>query len=365
MVLIQVIPRLPPAIDGLGDYALNLARQLRQEFGEETHFVVGNPTWNGGKEIEGFAISTVSVSSHIAILSVLLNDCPSQTTVLLHYVGYGYAKRGCPLWLVTGLERWKAHRSNTRLVTMFHELYAFGSPWTSSFWLSPLQRNLVERLAKLSDRCLTSHERYANDLTKLSHGKHTQILTLPVFSNLGEPKQVPTLAERQRQLVVFGGRSSRLRVYQNAIAELELACQLLGIEKILDIGLSTSLSLSTVNGVPVVEMGQLAADEISALLLNSFAGFFNYNPDCLAKSTIFAAYCAHGILPASPHSSILPIDGIIAGKHYWIPDSQTKYLNLLKQLQTIADQSYAWYHTHNLSVQAKTFAAQLTNNLSN
>lgn len=28
--IIQIVPRLPPAIDGVGDYALNLARQLRK-----------------------------------------------------------------------------------------------------------------------------------------------------------------------------------------------------------------------------------------------------------------------------------------------------------------------------------------------
>ncbi|HEY9651052.1 MAG TPA: glycosyltransferase family 1 protein [Coleofasciculaceae cyanobacterium] len=364
MSIVQLVPMLPPAIDGLGDYALNLARQFCQEFGLETQFIVGNPTWEGAREMEGFPISVLSENSRNAVLSSLLNVCPSVTTVLLHYVGYGYAKRGCPAWLVEGLQQWRTTGANRFLVTMFHELYAIGPPWTSSFWLSPLQKNLVMRLAKLSDRCLTSHERYADDLVKLSHGKHTQILTLPVFSNLGEPKQVPTLAERQRQLVVFGTPSNRLRVYQNALAELELTCHLLSIEKILDIGLSTSLSLSTVNGVPVVKMGKLAADEISALLLDSCAGFFNYNPDCLAKSTIFAAYCAHGILPVSPRSSIFSVDGVIAGTHYWIPDSQQKRLNLLKKLQVIADSAYAWYHTHNLSVQTRILFTHL-NSLSN
>ena len=39
------VPRLPPAIDGVGDYALNLARQLRKDFNIQTHFIVGNSTW--------------------------------------------------------------------------------------------------------------------------------------------------------------------------------------------------------------------------------------------------------------------------------------------------------------------------------
>ncbi len=41
----SIVPRLPPAIDDVGDYALNLARQLRKDFNVPTHFIVGNPTW--------------------------------------------------------------------------------------------------------------------------------------------------------------------------------------------------------------------------------------------------------------------------------------------------------------------------------
>ena len=351
-----IITRLPPAIDGVGDYALHLARRLRKDFDIETHFVVGDPRWSGATQIEGFAIAPISEYSANALLSVLSSEPP--TPVLLHYVGYGYAKRGCPVWLVDGLQRWHATAVHPSLVTMFHEVYAYGRPpWTSSFWLSPLQRTLAARLACLSDRCLTSRQGYAKQLYELSLGKHTQIPTLPVFSNLGEPTQVPPLAERQRRIVVFGSPSNRLRVYQESFAQLALTCQILRIEEIWDVGPSTSLPLSTVNSVPVVEIGQRSASEISDILLNSLAGFFDYHPDYLAKSGMFAAYCAHGLLPVSPRYSTLPLDGLIGGNHYWMPDDQEPV-----ELQAIANNAYAWYQTHNLSVHATTFANLLGNN---
>lgn len=356
-LLTCIVPRLLPAIDGVGDYALNLANQLRQEFGIKTHFIVGDPNWTGEIQIEGFPITKVSVCSATNLLSLLPSDRPAS--VLLHYVGYGYAKRGCPSWLVDGLQFWRTASTHRLLITMFHELYASGSPWTSAFWLSSLQRNLAARLAQLSDRCLTSKQHYAEILSELSQGKQTQIPTLPVFSNIGEPDQVPPLAKRHQRLVVFGGRSKRLRVYQKSLAELSHTCQLLGIKEILDIGPSTGLTLSPVNGVPVVERGQLDATEISHILSTSLAGFFNYNLEYLAKSTIFAAYCAHGLLPVSPRCHALPVDGIAAGKHYWIPDDMTTGLKDLLEVQAIADNAYAWYQTHNLSVQAKTFATYL------
>ncbi|WP_373530523.1 glycosyltransferase family 2 protein [Nostoc sp.] len=362
--IIQIVPQLPPSINGVGDYALNLARQLGKDCEIETHFIVGTPYWQGATTIQDFPIQRVVVRSAEALFFLLSTDSNQSasvpTSVLLHYVGYGYANRGCPAWLVEGLERWKANTANSRLLTMFHEVAASGPPWTSAFWLSPLQRNLAARLAHLSDRCLTSKQHYAEILSKLSQGKQTQVPTLPVFSTVGELEQALPLAERSRRIVVFGSCGNRLRVYQESLVELSYTCQLLGIKEILDIGTSTGLTLSLVNGVPVVEMGALSASEISDILSTSLAGFFNYNLEYLAKSTIFAAYCAHGLLPVSPRSHALPVDGILARKHYWIADDMTTGLRDLLEVQAIADNAYNWYQTHNLSLQARTFATYLT-----
>lgn len=356
MLAISIVPRLPPEIDGVGDYALSLARQLRLDFGIEMHFIVCDPTWAGATEVEGFPIDKVELRSAATLLSLLLSCCQNSAIVFLHYVGHGYAKRGCPSWLVKGLEHWKTNVVNVPLVTMFHELYAVGPRWTSDFWLSPLQKDLAARLARLSDRCVTNRQGYAKALYELSRGKHTQIPTLPVLSNMGEPDTVMPLSERARRLVVFGQGRSKLRVYRESLAELRRACELLEIEEIWDIGPSTGLDLSSVIKVPIVELGQKSAPEISDIFLKSLAGFFNYNVDHLAKSGIFAAYCAHGLLPISYRCSSLPIDGIEARKHYWIPDPQGIILNPVEELQAIADNAHTWYQTHSLSVQANTFA---------
>jgi hypothetical protein len=187
---------------------------------------------------------------------------------------------------------------------------------------------------------------------------------LPVFSNIGEINQILPLAKRDRLVLVFGSPGNRLRVYQESWAELELTCQQLKISEIWDIGPSTGLKLSTINKIPIVEFGERSAAEISSFLSNALVGFFDYPPDyrdkstCLTKSTIFAAYCAHGLLPVSSRYN-LPVDGIEAGKHYWFPEIHTG-LKERMELQTIADNAYAWYQTHSLSIQAKTFAALCT-----
>ncbi|MBW4432159.1 MAG: glycosyltransferase family 1 protein [Pelatocladus maniniholoensis HA4357-MV3] len=364
--IIQIVPQLPPAINGLGDYALNLARQLRKDYEIETHFIVGDRHWNGATAIEDFSIQKVEIDSAEALLSLLSSDSnqsilASTAPILLHYVGYGYANKGCPVWLVKGLELWKAKHTNSQLVTMFHEVYASGSPWTSAFWLSPLQQNIAARLLKLSDRSLTSKVSYAEILYKLARIKQGPITSVPVFSNIGEPESesVSSLAKRSRRLVVFGHRNSRSQVYQQCHKALEQICQTLKITEICDIGISTGLELFEINGIPILEKGVVEAAEVSKILLDSVAGFLNVPPPThLAKSTIFAAYCVHKLIPCMTTSSKVPIDGLQGGKHYWSTGDQDRQL-CLDLGQEIADNAYAWYQNHNLSTQAQIFANYL------
>ncbi|MBN3870647.1 glycosyltransferase family 1 protein [Nostoc sp. JL33] len=362
----SIVPRLPPAIDGVGDYALNLARQLRKNFNIQTHFIVGNPTWTGAAEIDGFPVSQVSVGvagcrhrSPDALLTLLSSD--RSSSILLHYVGYGYAQRGCPIWLVDGLQRWKSLFPKRSLLTMFHEVYASGLPWTSSFWLSPLQKNLAARLAQMSDRCITSKQLYAEIIANISRGKHHQIPFLPVFSNIGEPDKVLPLSERQQRLVVFGGVANRARVYRESQAVLEYVCQRLNIQQIWDIGTPTGVNLSSITKVPILEIGQQSAEKVSKILADSVAAFSDYNPDFLAKSTIFASYCAHRLLPINTKGSASVVDGIEPGKHYWVPNPQGNELGNHMEMQAIADNAYSWYKTHRLSITVKTFAELLNN----
>lgn len=360
--IIQIVPKLPPTIDGVGDYSLNLARQLREDFSIETCFVVGSPTWFGSCELEGFPILQVKKCSSKSLLSLLQSH--SIKTVLLHYVGYGYASRGAPIWLIQGLERWRNNLPDAYLTTMFHEIYASGYPvWTSSFWVSPLQKFLAMRLAVLSDSILTSLQDYAKLLYNLSNKTQANIATLPVFSTIGEPsKQLPLLEERQRRMVIFGSKTSRMRAYQECLSQLSEICLLLKLEEIWDIGARLEQIPSNINGVPVLEKGHCADREISHMLLTSFAGFIYYDLRRLAKSTIFAAYSAHGLLPVCSGYEPYPIDaidGTKAGQHYWTLDGHTKAFKDLATLQIIAINAHAWYKTHSLPVQAQTFEKYL------
>lgn len=355
--ILQIVPRLPPAIDGVGDYALNLARQLYQDFSIHTHFLVCDPNWEGKAEIEGFSVTLLQERT----AKVLIEKVPQKiNAILLHYVGYGYAKRGYPRWLVEGLQYWKHNHTQPHLVTMFHEVRSSSKkPWTSTFWLAPLKKQLVIQLLKISDRCLTSKQLYADSIQQLSQGKHTSIPALPVFSNLGEPQNIPPLASRQNRLVIFGRVNSRKRVYSRSLEQLHYTCKTLNIKEVWDIGDASGLVIPKLDldQVKIIKIGKQSPEEISKILLNSKVGFLDYNPNFLGKSGIFAAYTAHGMLPVNASLGEGTIDGIEPGKHYWVP--QTQYQYSIEQLQTIADAAYQWYQTHNLPTHAQCFAREL------
>ncbi|MDY6781654.1 MAG: glycosyltransferase family 1 protein [Cyanobacteriota bacterium] len=372
--LYQIVPTLPPAIDGLGDYAFNLARQLRQDWNIETHFIIGDPSWNLRRDvvrnalrdvvprslrdrefpepqiIEEFPISSVSQRTTNALPSVL----PQNFPLLLHYSGYGYALRGCPRWLVAGLERWRK-QNQTPLVTMFHEVYPynFGPPWTSSFWLSPWQKQLATRLLKLSDRVLTSRENYAKLLNQLSKGLHADISTFPVFSNISEPATLIPWEHRERIAIAFGHRNMRSRLYQNLLPQTIQICQTLGVEAIYDIGKPTEMNLSAITEIKIIEMGILEGSEVSQWMKKAIAGFLSFPPpQYLGKSGIFAAYCAHNLLPILFESSPVVVDGLEAGKHYWSFDAKIEELSL-EAGRAIANNAHLWYQSHSLPILAQ------------
>ena len=368
MNIIQIVPRIFPAIDGVGDYALNLAHRLRELFAIETHFVVADTDWKGQPEVDGFAITKISQRNGEELFSTIKNISPVDRTypVILQYVGCGYAQRGCPLWLIRGLELYRTFYRESKLITMFHETYGSGHPyygadppWISAFWLAPIQKNIARRLTILSDRSFTSREGFKQQLENLTSKENVSISLLPVFSNVGECANPLPWSERKSILIVFGSRLSRMRTYTQFSAQIEQCCQLLQIDKICDIGSDTGLNLNRIGQTEVVFLGRKTAVEITKIFSYAKAGILNYHPEYLSKSGVFAAYCAYGMIPTvafSPVLKIIPSDGLTERKQYLF---LTNNCSDNFSAEEIATNAHDWYQTHNLTMQAQTFAACL------
>jgi hypothetical protein len=367
MQIIQIVPNLPPSIGGVADYAYLLAWQLREAHGVNTQFVVcgaerkaqSAERLRAPAELDGFPVYQLNERSAAELLRVLAAP-EMPMTVLLHYVGYGYEKRGCPVWLARALDAWRKAQSARRLVTMFHELYAFGPPWRSSFWTSPVQRWIAKSLACASDHCFTNRAAFATWLAAASHHPTNAISVLPVFSTVGEPEVLPDWNERPPRLIVFGRASERQQVYFEHQAELEQACRAMNLVEIVDIGAPFEIPQLSVR---VSQRGILSAQEISREMLAARAGFFAYPTRCLGKSTIFAAYAAHGLVPITFHGNgVGNEDGLKCSEQFLA----ASMLSDCKagQLERAAEKVREWYAGHRLEKQASCFANYLKNEAS-
>ncbi|HEX5758309.1 MAG TPA: glycosyltransferase family 1 protein [Thermoanaerobaculia bacterium] len=325
--LVQLVPALPPPEEGVGNFALTLGGALAE------------------RGFHGRCLAAAALPARRP--DELAAALAAERTVLLHYVNYGYQRRGCPGWLVEALTRWKAAAPSRRLITMFHEVHASGPPWRSSFWLRPRQRQLAARLLRLSDAAVTSLDRYAGILRRWR--RDVAIDVRPVFSTVGEPAAVPPLAERPRRLLLFGGAGVRRRAWEGRQAELLAACRGLEIEEVWDAGPPAGAP-ARLDGSRVRQLGVLPAAEISARLLDVVAGFTAYPPGFLGKSTAFAAYCAHGVLPVCAWRN-----GEASGPPpHWSPRRPAPV-----DPQAVADAARAWYAEHSLARQAAAFAERL------
>lgn len=299
--LVQIVPRLPPDIDGIGDHALQLARSLKELFDLDTVFLVADPAWTGNTYVEGFRTfrlekrSCADLEKLVMRIAAVLNIKPGRLAVLLHFAPYGYQKRGYPGWLVSGLRRLRSH-SSTILISMFHELDAAGMGVTNSaFWLAPFQRHLIKELASLTAFGLTN---CAYHRRRLLSWKVYGIPLLPSFSTIGEPHVNIPIADRKRQLVVFGRSSQRRKAYKEGLHALVEASRAFGTTHILDIGepIKEPILLGS-SGITIEYLGRQPALNVQQALQQSIASFIAYPEALLTKSSIYASSCACGTIP--------------------------------------------------------------------
>jgi hypothetical protein len=324
--LLQLVPRLPPARDGIGDHSLRLAERLRDLHNINTSFLVCDPNWTGSAEVNGFRVIKLEERTPHAFAQAMHEHFVASVSrglsILLHFAPYAYQSRGFPLWLLRSLEVWKKQYS-APLMTMFHELEpGWGKPWSSTFWLHPLQRQLIRNLAKLSDIRLTNTAYYGE---KLGIGKGRRVELTPTFSSIAEPVVNPVGHERANQILVFGRPWQRQLAYKEGAEALEYACRIIGAQKVIDIGAPiANHTVREISGVPIVECGSLPSAEVSLWMHSSLASFVYYPEALLTKSSVYAASCAHGTVPfvayAGPAS--LRISELEAGLDY-ISISQT------------------------------------------
>jgi len=324
--LIHIAPELPPTIGGVADYTTILSRRLVKVSEVEVEPVLVHV----GKE----RVETIDVEFPVVdqsgdqsaaglanTVQQLSDDADERAVVLLEYSGYGYATRGAPLWLARGL-RQVCGQDGVPLITMFHELYATSwRPWTSSFWVSPLQWFVALRLARMSTGIVTNRRSAVPWLRKHRKSDDIPVSVQPVFSNVGEPETRSGSEARDRRAVMFGGGGRKAVIYNEHQDVLRRLVREEEFSGVLDIGPVKEKALPSAKWYQA--LGICPVEEISEQLASASLGILSYSGRRLGKSGVAAAFAAHGVpfLLFDEEESAGNTDPYVEGEHFWRIDT--------------------------------------------
>lgn len=327
--VLQIVPAVPPAIDGVGDYAFAVSQKM------EAMAAVRSELFCPDMRTCGY--------DDARLMGEFLRRARGRRTLVLQYSGYGYSDCGAPLWLAEGISRWKQDSSGQRrLVTVFHELYASGRIWSRSFWFSPRQRRVARRLAQLSDAILTSSQLHADVLRGWNSG--IQIAILPIPSNVGEVDQL-TEGRREPIIAVFGQRGNKTRLFLENRRNWDTVRSRLPETVIHDLGPGTGLDIKKLTGLPAREHGTVAKTEVSERLSSALHGALDYGQMTLEKSGVFAALCSHGVVPIVFRYQSSKNSTLREGDHFVSPHAISPSMDSFTR---IARNAHRWYMEHNL-----------------
>lgn len=313
---------VPAGSGGVRDYADIMASQMRM----------------AGYDARVFAWSkrqAQDIDAHI-----LASDC-----LYLQYSGYGYAKRGAPLWMLRYLQ---ARRPEIkRFGVFFHELYATGPVWGSAFWLSPWQRHIAAALVALADFWVTNRHHASCWLSRYSRA--VPAATLPVCSNVGESQGYA--AHRHKIAVVFGSAARRRNTYMatgDPLFEWAARNQV----ELHDIGPSMEATDTEMTAIlarhEVICHGRLAEQQIHELFSKAMFGILACSIQYVEKSGVFAAYCAHGMAPILISPDYFFNDAVCAGSEYLSSDAFNHDLNQ-SDIDAVARAAWGWYQNHSIT----------------
>jgi len=129
-----------------------------------------------------------------------------------------------------------------------------------------------------------------------------------------------------------------------------------GIEYILDIGPLVDIP-ACIGNIPVKRLGLLPSDLLSELLSDIRIGLLDYPSARLTKSSIAAAYFAHGVLCVRISGKSEGVGQIAEGREYAaLSDLSSSSTNL----QSIATSGHRWYSHHNRSNTAEMLLKLIT-----
>lgn len=235
----------------------------------------------------GFCVAIGNADEFVSSISKDEVKC-----VLIEFVLYGYQIRGIPYNIMNVID--VAVRKGVKVLTFFHELPAPIFPLRRSSILRPLQRLVCSMIASKSDAVIVNQQR---GLIWLKDKSRRTAVFLPTWSSVGEPDEVSGYRSRPNYVVVFGTPMRRTKVH-SAVSNLGGYRHLFGDDvTVLDIGATCDIPEGIAS--EILRCGALSSVEVSNRLSVSRYGLFSCPITEVSKSSVFASYCAHGVIPVN------------------------------------------------------------------
>jgi hypothetical protein len=343
-VVLQIVPRVSDNPDGVTDYALNLARNLLSEYRLTTVFAAAERSRISEKE--GFKITPMGEGG-------APRERPAR--VILHYVNYGYQKRGLPF---SSLPVWRALRQSCRgrFLVIFHELFASGPPWKSEFWVHPLQKKIARDVARLGDARLVSSESMRQSLEKLAPG--LDVIVHPVPSGFGEPRIEPAQMRNRdnHRWLICGGTSLVERSLRSFVRIAGAIPANIAPRNLVLVGGTENSkvrqmlkTLADIHCEYYPAVSPKIASQVLSTCAFAWLDYFTAGstiPDLLLKSSSFANVCAHAVVCVTPRvSCAISLNGDSLPGPFAIAHDEVM-LPAPNERPDVAREIYNWYHRH-------------------
>lgn len=355
---LMIVPRVPPALCGVGDHAWLLARQLRDCHDIHFSFLAAGIHNDSAAPPDDFPVFRLGARSSRSLLDFLATTGRGLRPIVLHLSSYGYHKRATPLWLARAVRHLSRARGGPGLIVMCHELYSSGPITTSAFWTQPLQKLVVRMVVHAADVARTNIATHARLLGEVAGLDPTKVIAMPIFSNFGELESPPPLADRPAEMVMFCSGVHGGADISASLQEVNLIARRFAIGKLHLIGKERPDAASRLK-LPFEHHSYLPAEAIGAILARCRIAYNGYPARYLAKSGIFAAHAAHGLAVFAPGAGLsddLP-DGLRFGRELLrANDKDTLALLTLGDLQSAAANIARWYRGHCLARTAESYA---------
>jgi hypothetical protein len=342
-VVLQIVPRVSGVPDGVTDYSLNLAKALLTQYQLRTVFATAEPSQISEKE--GFEIVPIAAVG-------LSRDRPAY--LILHYVNYGYQKRGLPFSLLPMLNALR-ESCRGRLLVIFHELFASGPPWKSEFWVQPFQKKIARDIARLADARLVSSESMRQSLEKLA--PDLDAVVHPVPSAFGEPVIDPALLRERdnHRWLICGGTELIERSLRSFLRLVSTIPAKVAPRNLAVVGGTENPEvrrmLETLADIQWEYYPAVSPETASQILSTCAFAWLDYfttgaKPDLLLKSSSFANVCAHAVVCVTPHAAApISLHGDLLPGPFSIADGDVK-LPSPSERTDVAREIYDWYHRH-------------------